>query len=159
MASLTQWTWVLDGLQELMMDREVWRAAVHGVAKSLTLLSDLTELNIQLLSPTVQAYNMLDAAFSLAGGAQMAGCTGKHGASAGRPGLLGKPRVSGPGPLPLPWGSSKGPPHSESLQNPTQLTVTSPAHSPGTAPGQSPGTGASQHSPLEPQCLWSSPGL
>ena len=35
----------LSELRELVMDREALRAAVHGVAKSQTCLSALTELN------------------------------------------------------------------------------------------------------------------
>ena len=35
----------LSELQELVMDREAWRAVIHGVAKSWTQLSNWTELN------------------------------------------------------------------------------------------------------------------
>ena len=35
----------LSELRELVMDREAWHAAIHGVTKSQTRLSDWTELN------------------------------------------------------------------------------------------------------------------
>ena len=40
----------LAELRELVMDREAWRAAIRGITKSRTRLSDLTELNINTLN-------------------------------------------------------------------------------------------------------------
>ena len=40
----------LGELQELVMDREAWRVADHGVAKSRTRLSDFTSLSLHSLS-------------------------------------------------------------------------------------------------------------
>ena len=47
----------LSKLQELLMDREAWCAAIHGVAKSQTRLSDWTELNRTELPQILKIYS------------------------------------------------------------------------------------------------------
>ena len=42
----------LSELWELVMDREAWRATIHGVKKNLTWLSDWSDLNITLFPPS-----------------------------------------------------------------------------------------------------------
>ena len=53
----------LSELQELVMDRESWRAVIHGVAKSQTRLSDWTKLNWKCqmwwgIGPLEQSWNL-----------------------------------------------------------------------------------------------------
>ena len=52
----------LGELRELVMDREAWHAAIHGVSKSQTQLSDWTELNPGL---EIQHTNCGEALFKL----------------------------------------------------------------------------------------------
>ena len=53
----------LSELRALVMDREAWRAAIHGVAKSRTWQSDWTELNTYYINilfiHTIYVYSML----------------------------------------------------------------------------------------------------
>ena len=49
----------LGKLRELVMDREVWHAAVHRVAKNQTQLSNWTELNIYYTDECVCVYYIL----------------------------------------------------------------------------------------------------
>ena len=48
----------LSELQELVMDREAWRVAIHGVAKSRTRLSDWTELIYTLVQKRVTDHSL-----------------------------------------------------------------------------------------------------
>ena len=56
----------LSEFRELVMDREAWRAAIHGVAKSHTRLSDWTELNWILKSSVIPFSSYLQS-FPLSG--------------------------------------------------------------------------------------------
>ena len=44
----------LGELRELVTDREAWRAAIHGVAKNWTRLSNRTELNSHIVTVSIK---------------------------------------------------------------------------------------------------------
>ena len=76
MASPTWWTWVWAS-QELVMDREAWHAAVHGIAKSWTWL---TELNWWYLQIWLESYNTnkINSTFSFFMKMQFLSCSSFH---------------------------------------------------------------------------------
>ena len=49
----------LSELQELVMDREAWRAAIHGVTKSRTRLSNWTELNTHIYNYMIYLWHAI----------------------------------------------------------------------------------------------------
>ena len=54
----------LSKLQELVMDREAWRAVVHGITKSQTWLSDWTELNWSIMLGEILPSRLSESWFS-----------------------------------------------------------------------------------------------